>query len=57
VILTARNRGVLDEYMALKRRKREAERQGRQPDREDELAWSFGRLLSYSEKSSAATWR
>jgi len=49
VIFTALNQGVIDSYLALKEKKQEAERQGRLSEVEEELAWSFGRLLSYSD--------
>jgi hypothetical protein len=49
VILTARDQGVIDEYLALKKRKQEAVRQGRLHEVEEELARDFGRLLSYSD--------
>ncbi len=49
VIFTARNQGVIDAYLALKERKEEAVRQGSLSEVEEELAWGFGRLLSYSD--------
>lgn len=49
VILIARNQGVIDAYLALKEQKRKAMEQGELAEIEEELAWSFGRLLSYSD--------
>jgi hypothetical protein len=48
VILFAYNQDVLDEYMALKEFKRKAVEEGRLEEVEEEIAWRFGRLLSYS---------
>jgi CubicO group peptidase (beta-lactamase class C family) len=50
VILIARDQEVLEEYQALKTRKAKAESEGRLKEVENELAWGFGRLLSYSDE-------
>ena len=51
VIFIARNQSVLDEYFALKDLKRKAMEEGRLDKVQKELAWSFGRLLSYSDSA------
>jgi hypothetical protein len=51
VIFIARSQAVLDEYFALKEFKRKAVAEGRLEKVQKELAWSFGRLLSYSDSA------
>jgi len=51
VIFIARNQKVLEEYFALKELKQEAIEDGRLEKVQKELAWSFGRLLSYSDSA------
>lgn len=49
VILFAYNQDVLDEYFAIKAFREKAVEVGRLRDVEEELAWRFGRLLSYTD--------
>ena len=51
IILFAFNQDVLDEYMALKEFKRRAVEEGRLEEDEEEIAWRFGRLLSYTDEA------
>ena len=51
VIFIARNQNVLEEYFALKELKRKAIEEGHLEKVQKELAWSFGRLLSYSDSA------
>lgn len=51
VIFIARNQNVLEEYFALKELKRKAIEEGLLEKVQKELAWSFGRLLSYSDSA------
>jgi len=51
IIFIARNQEVLDEYFALKKLKQKAIKEGRLEKVQKELAWSFGRLLSYSDSA------
>lgn len=49
VILFAYNQDVLDEYFAIKAFREKASKEGRLDDVEEEIAWQFGRLLSYTD--------
>ncbi len=49
VILFAYNQEVLDEYFAIKAFRAKASEEGRLEDVEEEIAWRFGRLLSYTD--------
>jgi hypothetical protein len=49
VILFAYNQEVLDEYFAIKAFRQKAIEEGRLEDVEEEIAWRFGRLLSYTD--------
>jgi hypothetical protein len=49
VILFAYNQDVLDEYFAIKVFREKAIEEGRLGDVEEEIAWRFGRLLSYTD--------
>ena len=49
VIFIAQSQKILDEYFALKKFKQQAIEQGNLADVEDEIAWKFGRLLSYDD--------
>jgi hypothetical protein len=49
VILFAYDQDVLDEYFAIKAFREKAIAEGRLGDVEEELAWRFGRLLSYTD--------
>ncbi len=49
VILFAYNQDVLDEYFAIKAFRDKAIEEGRLGDVEKEIAWRFGRLLSYTD--------
>ena len=51
VIFIANNQDVLDEYQALKELKRQATAEGRLEEVEEEIAWKFGRLLSYDDET------
>jgi hypothetical protein len=51
VILFAYNQDILDEYMALKEFKRNAVEEGKLEEVEEEIAWRFGRLLSYTDET------
>ena len=51
VILIAENHDVIDEYLALKRRKERAVAENTFEEIEEEIAWSFGRLLGYSDEA------
>jgi hypothetical protein len=51
VILFAYNQKILNEYMALKEFKRKAVEEGRLEEVEEEIAWRFGRLLSYTDET------
>jgi len=51
VILFAYNQDILDEYMALKEFKRKAVEDGKLEEVEEEIAWRFGRLLSYMDET------
>ena len=49
VILFAYNRDVLDEYFAIKAFRNKSIEEGKLADMEEEIAWRFGRLLSYTD--------
>ena len=49
VILFAYNQDVLDEYFAIKAYREKAIAEGRLEDAEEEIAWRFGRILSYTD--------
>jgi hypothetical protein len=49
VILFAYNQDVLDEYFAIKGFREKAIEEGRLGEVEEEIAWRFGRLLSYTD--------
>lgn len=49
VIFIAQNQETLDEYFELKKFKQQAIDRGNLADVEDEIAWRFGRLLSYDD--------
>lgn len=51
VILFAYNQDVLDEYFALKELRKKAVKEGRLEETEKEIAWRFGRLLSYTDET------
>jgi len=51
VIFTVNNQQTLDEYLALKELKRQATAEGRLEEVEEEIAWKFGRLLSYDDET------
>ena len=51
VIFIAQSQKILDEYFALKKFKQHAIEQGNLADVEDEIAWKFGRLLSYDDET------
>jgi hypothetical protein len=51
VILIAQNQNVIDEYLALKERKEKAVADDTLEEVEEEIAWSFGRLLGYSDEA------
>lgn len=51
VILIARNQEVIDKYFELKEFKKAAVAKGNLHEVEEELAWRFGRLLSYSDEA------
>ena len=51
VILFAYNQDVLDEYYAIKAYREKAIEEGCSEDVEEELAWRFGRLLSYTDET------
>ena len=51
VIFIAQSQKILDEYFALKKFKQQAIEQGNLADVEDEIAWKFGRLLSYDDET------
>ena len=42
---------MLDDYFALKKLKQKAIDEGQLAEVEREIAWKFGKLLSYSEKN------
>jgi hypothetical protein len=50
VLLIAQDEGVLAEYADLKEMKKRSDAQGNPDEAEVEIAWRFGRLLSYSDK-------
>ena len=50
VIFIAQNQKVLDDYFALKKLKQQAIDEGRLEEVEIEIAWKFGKLLSYSDE-------
>lgn len=50
VICIAQNQKVLDDYFALKKIKQQAINEGRLAEVEIEIAWKFGKLLSYSDE-------
>jgi hypothetical protein len=50
VFLIARDDGVLQEYMRLKEMKKRSDAPGNPDEAENQIAWRFGRLLSYSER-------
>ncbi|MFC2166409.1 hypothetical protein ACFLQZ_00410 [Acidobacteriota bacterium] len=50
VIFIAQNQKVLDDYFALKKLKQQAIDEGRLQEVEIEIAWEFGKLLSYSDE-------
>ena len=50
VIFIAQNKKVLDDYFALKKLKQQAIDEGRLEEVEIEIAWTFGKLLSYSDE-------
>jgi hypothetical protein len=49
VILFAYNQAVLDDYFALKEFRENAIQEDRLEEAEEEIAWRFGRLLSYTD--------
>lgn len=51
VILFAYKQDVLDKYHTLKEMRKKAENEGRLAEVEDEIAWQFGRLLSYTDET------
>lgn len=51
VILIAHDQSVLDEYLTLKKLRKESDKNGNPEDMELEIAQRFGALLSYDEKS------
>jgi hypothetical protein len=51
VILFAYKQSVLDGYLAVKADREKAIAEGRLADVEKELAWRFGRLLSYTDET------
>lgn len=51
VILFAYNQDVLDEYFAIKSFREKAIEEGQLEDVEEEMAWRFGRLLSYTDET------
>ena len=51
VILFGYNQDVLDEYFAIKAFREKAVDEERLGDVEEELAWRFGRLLSYTDET------
>ena len=53
VVLFAYKQQVLDDYLSLKTLRREAMDRGRLDEIEIELAWKFGRLLSYTDEKIA----
>jgi len=50
VILFVQSQTILEEYLALKTKKKEAMENGNLHEIEDEIAWKFGKLLSYSDE-------
>jgi len=50
VIFIAQNQKILDDYFALKKLKLQAINEGRLEKMEKEIAWKFGKLLSYSDE-------
>ena len=50
VFLIAHDEGVLAEYAGLKEMKKRSDAQGNPDEAEVEIAWRFGRLLSYSDE-------
>ena len=50
VILFAQNMTILEEYFALKAKKKDAVENGTYHEIENEIAWKFGKLLSYSDE-------
>ena len=50
VILFVQNQAVLEEYFALKKEKKAAIENGNLQEIEENIAWKFGRLLSYSDE-------
>jgi hypothetical protein len=53
VILMARNKAILDDYFALKEDRVRAVAEGRLAEAEEEIAWRFGKLLSYGDEKIA----
>ena len=51
VILFAYNQDVLDEYFVLKEFRKRAVEEGRLEEVGEEIAWRFGRLLSYTDET------
>lgn len=51
VIMIFQNQGVLDEYLALKEKKKESNSKGNPDEIEFEIARKFGKLLSYDDAS------
>ena len=51
VIVLAQSKDIIDEYLGLKRARKGTSTTGRGDEFEDELARSFGRLLSYSDEA------
>ncbi len=54
VILFAYEQAVLDEYFALKQKRKDSIANENLADVEFEIAWAFGRLLSYTDKKIEA---
>jgi hypothetical protein len=51
VIMFAYKQEILDEYHKLKQIRKEALEKGTLADLEEEIAWKFGRLLSYTDET------
>jgi hypothetical protein len=51
VILIAQSQEIIEEYLALKARKKRAVADDTLEEIDEEIAWSFGRLLGYSDEA------